>query len=410
MRRPSRIGRMLLALLCVALSIGVPASGYAAPSSPSRVPLFAFYYIWFDPTSWDRAKIDYPTLGHYSSDDPRVMAQHIAWAKAAGIDGFIVSWKDTATNDRRLRLLMDVARKADFKLAMIYQGLDFSRNPLPTNEVAADFVTFRDEYATDPVFYRVDGKPLTIWSGTWAFSHDDVARVTGPVRGTLKVLNTEKGLTDYQRIADVTDGDAYYWSSVNPDTNPGYATKLTAMAQAIHQQGKYWVAPFAPGFDARLVGGSNVVDRKDGQTLRIEYGNAVRADPDMLGLISWNEFSENSYVEPSQKYGTRFLDVLRELRAGPTPTPAGNGTAGTSAAATASGSGRAVDPGLGPDSSDGPPLATASRYGKYWTPLLLVGFPVLLVLVVGLLAVRRRKLDTTVDREPTVVGGREPPG
>src|SRR5258706_492313 len=98
--------------------------------APPAVPLLAFYYIWFDPGSWDRAKIDYPQLGHYSSDDSRVMRQHIDWAKSAGIDGFIVSWKDTPTNDRRLRLLMSVAKQADFKLAMIYQGLDFNRNPL----------------------------------------------------------------------------------------------------------------------------------------------------------------------------------------------------------------------------------------------------------------------------------------
>ena len=120
---------------------GRPTPAASAPTG--ALPLFAFYYIWFDPGSWDRAKIDYPQLGRYSSDDPRVMRQHIEWAKSAGIDGFIVSWKDTAINDRRLRLLMDVARQEDFKLALIYQGLDFDRNPLPVAQVAADFATFR---------------------------------------------------------------------------------------------------------------------------------------------------------------------------------------------------------------------------------------------------------------------------
>jgi hypothetical protein len=321
--------RLCLALVYVlaALVLGIvpaPASGAPSPApAKSGTPLFAFYYIWFDTTSWDRAKVDYPQLGRYSSDDPRIMRQHIQWAKAAGIDGFIVSWKDTTTNNRRLRLLMDTARQLDFKLSMIYQGLDFNRNPLPAKQVAADFVTFRDQFANDPVFYRVGGKPLTIWSGTWAFNHDEVALVTKPVRGAMRVLNTEKSLADYQRIADLTDGDAYYWSSVNPDTNGNYSTKLAAMSQAIHKDGKYWIAPFAPGFDARLVGGSNTVDRKDGQTLRTEYGMAVHSSPDMLGLISWNEFSENSYVEPSARYGYQALGVLRQLRGTSVPAPSG---------------------------------------------------------------------------------------
>ncbi len=61
---------------------------------------------------------------------------------------------------------MTVARELDFKVAMIYQGLDFERRPQPVARVAADFVTFRDRFAKDPVFIRLGCKPLTIWSGT----------------------------------------------------------------------------------------------------------------------------------------------------------------------------------------------------------------------------------------------------
>ncbi len=294
--------------------------GQPAVATATGLPLFAYYYIWFDPSSWDRAKIDYPQLGDYSSDDPNVLRQHIEWAKSAGIQGFIVSWKDTPTNDRRLKLLMQIAKQEDFKLAMIYQGLDFNRHPLPAATVAADLKTFHDQYAPDPVFYRLAGKVLTIWSGTWSFSHADVALATAPVRDTMLVLSTEKSVPGYQRIADVTDGDAYYWSSVNPETNNAYTAKLKAMAAAIHKAGQYWIAPFAPGFDARLVGGTGVIDRNGGQTLRTEYAAALSSSPDVLGLISWNEFSENSYIEPSRKYGTFYLDTLRELRGASVPT------------------------------------------------------------------------------------------
>jgi hypothetical protein len=297
-----------------------PTSGSQASGAP--VPVLAFYYSWFDTRSWRRAKADYPQIGRYTSDDPAVMRQHVRWAKEAGIDGFIVSWKDTPTNDRRLSLLMQVARSEHFKLAMIYQGLDFQRHPLPIERVAADFRYFEMTYAADPAFFRLDGKALTVWSGTWAYSHADVARVVAPVRDSMLVLNTEKNLDGYKRLADITDGDAYYWSSVNPATNPNYAAKLDEMSRTIHADGNYWVAPFAPGFDARKVGGSQSVEREDGATLRTEYATALSSSPDVLGLISWNEFSENSYVEPSQKYGRRYLDVLADLRQAVTPTPA----------------------------------------------------------------------------------------
>jgi hypothetical protein len=287
--------------------------GAAATSTAAAPPMFAYYYIWFSHNSWARAKKDLPLIGTYSSSDQGVMRHQIEQAKSAGITGFIVSWKDTPLNDLRLRLLVQACSQEHFKLAMIYQGLDFYRHPLPAAEVAADFQAFRDQFAGSPVFYRVDGKPLTIWSGTWAYSYAQVAMVTEPVRSQLLVLSTEKNVAGFRRISAVTDGDAYYWSSVNPATNPGYQGKLDQMSQAIHGAGKYWIAPFAPGFDARLVGGKRSVPRQDGQTLRAEYTSALESSPNMLGLISWNEFSENSYVEPSKQFGYQALNALQQL-------------------------------------------------------------------------------------------------
>ena len=262
---------------------------------PLGTPLFAYYYIWFNHSSWKRAKKDYPLVGTYSSSDSAVMRHQIQQARSAGITGFIVSWKDTPLNDLRLRLLIKAAAQEHFKLAMIYQGLNFHRKPLPASEVAADFITFRDEFASSPVFFRVGGKPLTIWSGTWAYSYAQVAHVTSPVRPRLLVLSTEKN------VAGLCLGLARNSPTVTPITGPrsirpqilATAAKLDQMSQAIHRDGKYWIAPFTPGFDARLVGGHQMVARDNGQTLRSEYNVAVRSSPNMLGLISWNEFSEN---------------------------------------------------------------------------------------------------------------------
>ena len=69
----------------------------------------------------------------------------------------------------------------------------------------------------------------------------------------------------------------------------------------------------APGFDARLVGGTSSIDRMDGETLRAEWNAAISSRPAAVGVISWNEFSENTHVEPSKAYGNRYLDVLAEL-------------------------------------------------------------------------------------------------
>ncbi len=279
----------------------------------NTVPVLAYYYIWFDTQSWDRAKADYPLLGRYSSDDADVMRQHIQWAKEAGIDGFIVSWKSTEKLNRRLDQLVKIAEQESFKLAIIYEGLDFDRHPLPPEQVDADLNYFVQHYAYHPVF-DLFKKPLVIWSGTWKYSVDEIKNVTETKRNNILILASEKNVEGFQRLSDYVDGDAYYWSSVNPDTHPGHLDKLTAMGETIHEQGGIWIAPAAPGFDARLVGGTSVVERKSGQTLRTELETALQSLPDAIGLISWNEFSENSHIEPSQNYGNLYLKVLGETR------------------------------------------------------------------------------------------------
>jgi hypothetical protein len=308
------VSRVLL--LCVAgvVSLGVGTAGAAAqtPGESKPIPVLAYYYIWFNPTSWNRAKTDYPLLGRYSSNEQRAMRKHIEWAKEAGIDGFIVSWKSTQELNPRLEKLIDIARTERFKLVIIYQGLDFERQPQPVERVASDFDYFADRYAGDEVFNIFD-KPAIIWSGTWEFSRGEIADVTRTRRDRLRILASEKHPDDYRRVQDLVDGDAYYWSSVNPDTYPRYAEKLHEMASVVHAKGGLWIAPAAPGFDARLVGGTSVVPRKDGATLREEINAAFSSSPDALGLISWNEFSENSHVEPSEKHGDRYLRVLADV-------------------------------------------------------------------------------------------------
>jgi len=365
---------LVIANLAIVPAVAVGATGAAAAGT--RVPVLAFYYIWFDAGSWDRAKTDYPAIGRYSSDDPTVIREQIRSAKDAGIDGFIVSWKSTPTNNRRLRLVMTIAAEEQFKLAMIYQGLDFNRQPLPVDRVAADFMLFRDSFADDPVFLRMNGKPLTIFSGTWAFDHDAVAAVTDPVRDSLLVLSSEKSVEGYQRLADVTDGDAYYWSSVDPESHPSYPEKLNAMSQAIHADANIWIAPFSPGFDARLVGGTKTVERKDGETLATQFHTAEQSAPDALGLISWNEFSENTYVEPSENLGDRYLTVLRQLVNEETPDQP------------------PVDDADMGDSSSSP-----SGGDIVTNTLMLILFVGGLLGVVGFLARRQRRAERTVPQD-----------
>lgn len=317
---------LLLALLGVTAGARQPAvaddGASVAASGATGAPAYAYFYIWYQPTSWLRAKSDYPLLGRYSSDDPIVMERQVEMAKRAGLNGFIVSWKHTPTLDRRLAQLAQIAAAQDFELAVVYQGLDFQRHPLPAATVAGDLRWFADVYGGDPVLAARFGKPVVAITGTELFSVPELRRVRSAVGDRLRLLATAKSVEDYQRVAGEVEGDAYYWSSATP--GPGwYTNRLVAMGRAVHADDGLWFAPAAPGFDARLIGGEQVIPREDGETLRRSVTAAEASDPDVLSVISWNEYSENSFVEPSEKLGSQTLDVLAGLLGGKSGLPPG---------------------------------------------------------------------------------------
>ena len=286
-----------------------PSATTASEPGVAAIPVWAYYYIWFDPSSWDRAKSDLPALGTYTSDERLVMKRHIELARAAGVDGFLVSWKENGKLSDRLARLVEVATEQHFRLGLVYQGLDFARRPIEVRQVCADLLKFADRYSGDPVFRLWGERPVVVWTGTDQFTSADHERCVGPVRDRLLVLASSRSLAEYRRAAGVFEGNAYYWSSVNPEKS-WYPRQLAEMGAVVHETGGLWVAPAAPGFDARLVGGKTVVPRREGHTLALELDAAVRSRPDAIGLISWNEFTENSHVEPSRLYGSTALEVL----------------------------------------------------------------------------------------------------
>ena len=182
----------------------------------------------------------------------------------------------------------------------------------------------------------------------------------------LLVLGSAKNIADYQRIharwtATPTTGRASI-----PQSNVRYAQKLGGMAQVVHANGGLWIPPAAPGFDARLIGGQKAVERKGAATLRAEFAAAEAASPDAIGLISWNEFSENTYVEPSHRYGATALATVAELL-------------------------HATPPDVGGLDSD-TPAAGASPTIPYGPPVL-IGFALALPVILLVIRRRLRRLD-----------------
>ena len=113
------------------------------------------------------------------------------------------------------------------------------------------------------------------------------------------------------------DGLTYYWSSQNPYANPDSFAQVRHLGAKVHAAHKPWFAPFAPGFQLQLEGGT-CVPRRHGDTLQRLYNGNRKSNPEAMCLISWNEITEGTYIEPLRRYGDGTSNGPRNSEPGPT--------------------------------------------------------------------------------------------
>ncbi len=345
---------------------GRPPVGSNLPITGSGPPLYAHYYLWWDANHWRErlgpaypltrrplplpagldangcgpqprfsgarlADVPAPDLGLYSQDDPAVLRRHVEEAAQTGINGFVVSWAGTGAPDQndtsrafnhRLRLLADAVAQHNaaggphFSLAIGYEGLNDARQPRPVGWARNDLAWFIANFGNHPAFTGTPygARPLVMFLDSRKWTVDALRAATTPVRGRVLLVGDEHGKLEWSRgVSSLFDGDGWYWSEEDPYRNPHAFTTLQRLADVLHADHKLWFAPLAPGYDKSIAGGK-CVPRHDTATLKVLFAGNRRSHPDGWMAISWNEFFENTYLEPSARYGTRYLDTLQQLR------------------------------------------------------------------------------------------------
>jgi hypothetical protein len=331
----------------------------AVPGGTARHRVFAYYYLWWSASHWRsslgpsypftasplplptqldaagcNAVRNYPGVtvndvpGRiYDQDDPGLIESDVRQAAAAGLAGFAVNWAGTGSASqtvadsaytRRLQETVAAVHKINaegipFKLWLSYKG---SATVRADADVLGDLAYFLRTYGKDPAFDRAQSsRPTVIWNGSRKYKITTLQAVSAANRSQLRIIGDETIWSAAR--APYLDGDAYYWSSQNPYNNPQSFAQLQSLAGAVRATGspsapKAFVAPLAPGYNKELLGGS-CVPRNGGQTLRRLFAGNAATRPEAWALISWNEITEGTHVDPMRRYGSADLDVLRSL-------------------------------------------------------------------------------------------------
>ena len=276
--------------------------------------VLAFYYPWYDETTWTYDQLSDLPAEPYVSRDRGVMGRQIDQAKAAGIDALLVAWYGPGGGNQtesNLAAMLDEANARGFKIGVLFETTSpfFSG----TGDVTAALQHLLTTHANHPAFLRADGRPViffwrpTLYGvDTWR-EHPQPGRsqLCQPVdfrrRGHELSVGLRRPPSLFQHLEparrpdrDQRQSSPRRWSR---RANPPGAYKL-------------WVATVMPGYnDVRIRSNGFAHDRAGGTYFAQSWQAAIASQPNWIVINSFNEWPEGTYIEPSAAFGDQFLGI-----------------------------------------------------------------------------------------------------
>lgn len=343
------------------LGLGILLGGLAFIRSSSSAPIHvlgASYYVWYrsDLSNWRDGHIHTPLLGEYRSDDPRVMRTHLEWAEEYGVDVFFVSWvghdgnPDVRYFDLNLQRLLEhrALFETDRRVALLYESADrFHREsdgtisfdrPENVERLLSDFEYLTKYYFEHPQFLRLNGRPVVYLYETLAFRGD----VIGAFQALRQHIRVHRKLelflisSDAHPLADPSDpalarraglfdgvsqwAAGYMTSGNYPKPYVEYLqTGYERWARFAGREGLEFVPSVIPGFDQRRVrwGDPTSVPLERSPKRfrkRLEVIRPWLSRHRLLRIDTWNDFFENTQIEPTRSEGFAYLEEVRRFK------------------------------------------------------------------------------------------------
>lgn len=296
---------------------------------PTRLVL-AHFYPWYDRSTWSNPQLLDRPAHPYSTDDPADVANELKNARLAGLDGLVVSWmgKDFqgGWNHRRSLLVLDAAQNVGLKVSTLLETTvanpqhEQTGVPADPNTVFTWLRDIVDSYASHPAYLQVDGRPVIfVFSGArlkpaqWT---EIVARLRATGRNPLLI-----GESTRSAWLDPFAGEFHYASNqfsvsefLDFDHDQSLRVRTYHLLRSTNGPRRIWASTVSPGYDdTRLTDGRipRVTDRAGAAYYDAQWTTALATGPDWILVTSWNEWWENTEIEPSERYSDQYVRRTR---------------------------------------------------------------------------------------------------
>jgi hypothetical protein len=270
----------------------------------------------------DIASVYYPLIGPYSQWSPNVIRYHLETAKAAGIQGFFLDWNGQGDfTDLRVPQFLDEAQRLGMKIGICYEEkITFDwRQPKTRAEalqlIKSDLQYIQSRYMGHPAYLRRNGLPFLFQFNGWGqgalgpkyLTPEEYVQVLGTLPHPI-VLGRQGLDPAYSTSAQ----SRYLWFTFNPHELLSFGPDARKMIDAGQLQ--FFMHMMSPGFNDTGVwgwgGGPRVVDRKGLSTLRSTFDHAFDNGPELIQIVTWNDFNEGTVIEPTRENGFQYLDAI----------------------------------------------------------------------------------------------------
>lgn len=295
------------------------------------------YYLWygdgFGAEHWnDNPNFghvgDHPFLGYYASDKGETIEYHLAQFEAMNLDFVILNLHiaEDGPNQLELRSIRNLfeiaaARGTRLRFAIQISPVDAGLEPIGTavseiEELYAD----RDEYL------HLDGKPVLFWF--WSSAHDGNRALIEPMREAAAdfrnlafSLRAPKGVDESRYSFGFFEGFSLY-SPLEVSSEENWSRVWQSVYESSVVAGMtYRMISVSPGYDdhslvdpRRSGNPYRIVPRRDGETYArsLAFVESLQNPPDIVVVSTYNEYHENTHIEPSSRNGGNYVEMTRE--------------------------------------------------------------------------------------------------
>lgn len=320
-----------------------------ALSATTPPEVWVYYYPWYNRGSWDRHPYpNTPVLGEYKTDDVKVVTQHISWCEQFGIDGLLLSWwGPNSTSDRHIRKgLLKAPNLPQTKFAIFYEPtgqidhldghsdkfFDFSE-PKVVGQFTEDVAYLAKTYFEHPRYWKIEGRPVLgiyLARNFRNFSPKNLKGLRTTV-GTDVFLIADDIFFDKQDSPDTAAHDkklfdahtAYNMlqnSRVRPDDTALTYHRREALPVFERWAQQTTVFPgFFPSYSDfrgnKKLGGSPTDLYHQLVEAAALFEDTRETSPQVILITSFNEWYEGTTIEPSEEYGTEYLQAIQRFKA-----------------------------------------------------------------------------------------------